>query len=104
MKQITQENSSILKQSQNLIFIHSPFCRTCQLAKDILLKMEEQAGTSLFYEMNAVLFPTFMQAKKIESVPSLIIQLEDGNHHVFYSIKDIEKMAVMWSKYQHANL
>ncbi|MFB1051188.1 thioredoxin [Paraliobacillus sp. JSM ZJ581] len=97
MKQIVKENSHVFNQSQQLIFIYSPFCRTCQLARDILRKVEKQTNAHLFYEMNAGLFPTFMQTNKIGSVPCVYIKFADNTIEKIYSISNIEKIAKTWS-------
>lgn len=55
------------------VFIHSPFCGTCRVARRMLLSVEEMVGKELFTEINAIVHPTFMQGYKIESVPCLLI-------------------------------
>ncbi|CQR46537.1 Thioredoxin [Paraliobacillus sp. PM-2] len=99
MKQITKENMEIINQSKQLIFIYSPFCRSCQLARSMLQKIEYQKNHLLFYEMNAGLFPTFMQKNKVESVPCLYIQLPGGDNEKIYSLKNMEKTANLWTEH-----
>lgn len=75
-----------------LLYIHTPFCGTCHLAKQMLDKIESVHQKDIFYEMNASLFPEFMQEAKVESVPCLFIK-QDGiikeKVYVFHSIPNI---------------
>ncbi|MCT2535930.1 thioredoxin family protein [Aquibacillus koreensis] len=57
-----------------IIFIHTPFCGTCQVARKMLETVEEMKADTSFLEMNASLFPTFMQQQEIASVPCLLIK------------------------------
>ncbi|MRH44700.1 thioredoxin [Aquibacillus halophilus] len=70
VKNLTEIDNSI---SYKYIFVHTPFCGTCQLARRMLNTIEHIWETDLFYEMNASLFPEFMMKKEIKSVPCLII-------------------------------
>jgi len=65
-REIQQDNST------TIIFVHTPFCATCQLAERMLQVMEEVDKSTIFYRMNASLFPTFMNQYQIESVPALL--------------------------------
>ncbi|MGM8365229.1 thioredoxin family protein [Virgibacillus sp. W0181] len=72
LEEITKEQ---LKKDTMFLFIHSPFCGTCHLARKILEQIETNHNKQLFYEMNASLYPEFMQTHKIESVPCLYIKV-----------------------------
>ncbi|MEK3909240.1 MULTISPECIES: thioredoxin family protein [Oceanobacillus] len=74
MQQITEKS---LEQDRMLIYIYTPFCGTCTVARSMLAKIESVHGIDIFYEMNASLYPEFMQENKIESVPCLLIK--EGN-------------------------
>ncbi|WP_246570113.1 thioredoxin family protein [Lentibacillus saliphilus] len=67
-----------LQEDNYLLYIHTPFCGTCHLARTILDKIEAVHGEHIFFEMNASLFPDFMQAAQVESVPCLMIK-QDGH-------------------------
>lgn len=89
MQAITEE---ALNQNHLLLYIHTPFCGTCQIARSFLEKIESVHKQDIFYEMNASLYPEFMQKNKIESVPCLMIK--EGNEikekvYVFESIGNI---------------
>ncbi|WP_368858665.1 thioredoxin family protein [Oceanobacillus saliphilus] len=74
MQQITEET---LNQERMLLYIYTPFCGTCSVARAMLEKIESVHGEDLFYEMNASLHPDFMQENMVESVPCLLIK--EGN-------------------------
>lgn len=89
MQLITDET---LTRDHYLLYIHTPFCGTCALARTMLDKIEAVHQADIFYEMNAALHPDFMQDNKIESVPCLLIK-QDGEIkekvYTFYSIPNI---------------
>ncbi|MFC3041374.1 thioredoxin family protein [Virgibacillus xinjiangensis] len=89
MKQFTNETAD---QEKFLLYIYTPFCGTCQLARGMLEKIESVHKQDIFFEMNASLHPEFMQEKQIESVPCLLIK-EDGEWkekvYTFHSIPNI---------------
>ncbi|GAA0588891.1 thioredoxin family protein [Virgibacillus siamensis] len=89
MQEVTKE---VLQQERFLLYIYTPFCGTCSLARSMLDKIESVHGEHIFYELNASLNPEFMQENKVESVPCLLIK--DGNKvkekiYAFRSISNI---------------
>ena len=76
MKTVTNE---LLNNEDYLLYIHTPFCGTCHLAKTILTQIESAHQQDLFYEMNASLFPDFMQEMYgvITESEEIINQIED---------------------------
>lgn len=86
MQQINEEQ---LEQEHYLLYIYTPFCGTCALAKSMLDKIESVHKQEIFYDMNASLHPKFMQDNEIESVPCLLIK--DGNEikEKIYAFKSI---------------
>lgn len=100
MKEITRE---ILESKTDLLlFIHTPFCGTCHIARSFLEKIESTHQEEIFYEMNASLFPEFMQEMKIESVPCLLI-IRDGEVkekvYTFHSIANIYHYLLTYAPY-----
>ena len=75
-----------------LLYIYTPFCGTCQVARQFLEQIEKTLQEDLFYEMNAMYEADFMQEYKVESVPCLFIY-RDGELqeevYTFYSIQNI---------------
>ncbi|KGX92828.1 thioredoxin [Pontibacillus halophilus JSM 076056 = DSM 19796] len=55
------------------LYIYTPFCGTCKLARKMLDTVEQTLEGATIHEMNASLFPDFMQIYKVESVPCLLI-------------------------------
>ncbi|HLQ98192.1 MAG TPA: thioredoxin family protein [Candidatus Dormibacteraeota bacterium] len=89
MKTVTNE---LLNNEDYLLYIHTPFCGTCHLAKTILTQIESAHQQDLFYEMNASLFPDFMQEMEIKSVPCLLIKKAGEikeTIYVFHSVPNI---------------
>lgn len=90
LQEITEEQ--LEGKDSYLLYIHTPFCGTCHVARSFLEKIEETHKQNIFYEMNASLYPEFMQKYKVESVPCLFIK--DKNEvkekvYTFYSIPNI---------------
>lgn len=71
MKELTATTDH--KLFNRFVFVHSPFCGTCRVARKMLLAVEEMANEELITEVNATLHPSLMQEYKIESVPCLLI-------------------------------
>lgn len=91
---LLQEITAELLEEKNdyLLFIHTPFCGTCHVARSFLEKIEKTHQQDIFYEMNASLHPDFMQKYKVESVPCLFIMKENEvkeKVYTFYSISNI---------------
>lgn len=98
MKKATDD---MLQSDHYILFIHSPFCGTCQLARAMLDHIEAVHKQDIFLEMNAALHPEFMQENKIESVPCLLI-MDQGKIaekvYVFHSIANIYHVLL---QYEH---
>lgn len=96
--------NGILNQESYFLYIHTPFCGTCHMARTLLNQIESAHEQTIFYEMNASLFPTFMQEMEIESVPCLLIKV-DGKIkekvYVFHSVPNIYHYLL---KYNHEAL
>ncbi|MGM8215309.1 thioredoxin family protein [Bacillaceae bacterium W0354] len=75
MNEIDRDKVQFLinKKNYHILFVNSPFCGTCKVARNMLLYIEETIGSEKFYELNAVLAPEFMQKYTIMSVPCLIV-------------------------------
>lgn len=90
MKEITNE---LLNEKKDLLlYIHTPFCGTCQIARKMLEQIEEIHKKQLFYEMNASLFPEFMQENKVESVPCLLIKAHGEIKERVYAFRSVSNM------------
>ncbi|SDQ27845.1 Thioredoxin [Virgibacillus subterraneus] len=99
MQQINEEQ---LEQDHYLLYIYTPFCGTCALAKSMLDKIESVHKQDIFYDMNASLHPEFMQDNQIESVPCLLIK--DGNEikEKIYAFKSIANIYSYLMDYEPA--
>lgn len=92
---ITRETIQLVEQSDKMIFIYTPFCGTCHLARKILEEIEVASkGNITFYELNAGLFPEVMQQKRIESVPCLLLttNAEPSKIYSFESLGELNSL------------
>lgn len=96
MQLFTEE---IEKQESYLLYIYSPFCGTCHLARSILETIEEVHGNTLFAEMNASIEPEFMQQHEIESVPCLLIKHKHEIKEKIYTFHSVAHMYTYVHRY-----
>ncbi len=83
---------AVLRKDAYLLYIHTPFCGTCHLARAILEEIEATFKKDVFYEMNASLYTDYMMTHKVESVPTLLIKDEGEvkrKIYTFYSTPNI---------------
>jgi len=97
LQQITNE---LLNQERFLLYIHTPFCGTCHLARSMLAQIESVHKSDIFYEMNASLFPEFMQDTQVESVPCLLIKENNEIKEKVYAFKSIPNIYSYLVKYK----
>lgn len=97
MRKITNEQ---LEKEHYLLYVHTPFCGTCQLARSMLSKIETVHKENIFYEMNASLHPEFMQDNQIESVPCLLIKESNEVKEKVYAFKSIPHIYTFLMKYK----
>jgi thiol-disulfide isomerase/thioredoxin len=91
---LQQISETILKEERFLLYIHTPFCGTCHLARTMLAQIETVHKKDVFYEMNAALFPEFMQKAEVESVPCLLIM---DNHKIKEKVYAFKSVANIYS-------
>ncbi|SFA90454.1 Thioredoxin [Lentibacillus halodurans] len=84
-----QINDEVLKEDCYLLYIYTPLCGTCALARTMLDKIESVHQQDIFYEMNASLNSDFLQETKIESVPCLLIKEGGEIREKVYAFKSI---------------
>lgn len=82
-----------------LLYIHTPFCGTCHLARQILEQIESVLQKQLFFELNASLHPQFMEENKIESVPCLLIKRNGEIKEKIYTFHSISNILYFVTKY-----
>lgn len=95
---LLQKNDYQLKGAQ-YIFIYSPFCGTCHLARKMLDTIEAMWDEPFFYEMNAALHPNIMASYQIESVPCLLITKKGRVLRKIYAFHSVPYMYQEISKY-----
>ncbi|WLR49372.1 thioredoxin family protein [Halobacillus litoralis] len=77
---------------RTLIFVHSPFCATCHLARQMLTTLEAVFNREVFMEMNASLHPEWMQHYKIKSVPCLLVTSGGEVEEKIYAFHSVSYM------------
>lgn len=97
-----QVTDNILEHEHYLLYIYTPFCGTCALARTMLDKIESVHGETVFTKMNASLNPAFMQENKIESVPCLLIKDDNEIKEKVYAFKSIPNIYSYLLKYEPA--
>lgn len=97
MQQISEQN---LNQKRFLLYIYTPFCGTCSVARAMLEKIEAIHQEDIFYEMNASLYPEYMQENKIESVPCLLIKECDEIKEKIYAFQSTGNIYSYLMKYK----
>lgn len=99
MKEI---NAEVLNEDSYLLFIYTPFCGTCHVARMFLEQIEKTLRQDIFYEMNASYYPEFMQQYKVESVPCLLIKKAGvvvEKVYAFHSIQNIYHYLIEHARY-----
>lgn len=82
-------SSEHLADETYLLYIHTPFCGTCHIARKMLEQIEVALNEQLFFELNASFHSDFMEEMKIESVPCLIIKKDDKIKEKIYTFHSI---------------
>lgn len=97
MQAVTDEK---LNQTHYFLYIYTPFCGTCQLARTMLDQIESVHKQDIFLEMNASLHPEFMQEAQVESVPCLLIVDEGKIKEKVYAFHSIPNIYTYLLKYE----
>lgn len=82
-----------------LLYVHTPFCGTCHVARQMLEQIETVLKRQLFYELNASLHPQFMEDMKIESVPCLFIKHQGEIKEKIYTFHSISNLLFFITKH-----
>ena len=97
LKEVTND---ILMNESYIIYVYTPFCATCHIASSMLKQIEAAHKTEIFYQMNASLFPEFMQELKIESVPCLLIKVNNEVKEKVYTFHSVPNIYTYLIKYK----
>lgn len=89
-----------LEQSEYLLYIYTPFCGTCSVAKGMLEKIETVHKENLFLTMNASLHPEFMLENEVKSVPCLLIKQKNEIKEKVYAFKSIGNLYTYLLEYK----
>ncbi|WP_186578172.1 thioredoxin family protein [Aquibacillus kalidii] len=99
MKEITFEQLTNPLIERQFVFVHTPFCGTCKLARKLIEPLESMEAIGTIYEMNASLQPQYMKDNFIKSVPCLL-HLKKGEvankMYSFESVTNIYEHLTLW--------
>ncbi len=73
MKEIEEHEFKEIEDDLFLLYLYTPFCGTCQLAKKMLAVVDAMQPDVPFYENNLNYSPGFAKAFEIESVPCFLL-------------------------------
>ncbi|APH03775.1 thioredoxin family protein [Bacillus weihaiensis] len=76
MKEWNEKKLLINDKGLMLLYLYTPMCGTCQLAKKMLTVVDELISTTI-YQVNLNYFPEDAKALGIESVPCMLVY-QDG--------------------------
>lgn len=91
MKEIQKDQFEHLWKGETplFLFVHTPFCGTCQLAENMLRMIENKVSALQIYKLNASLYPDFMEQYQITSVPCLLIVKSGEVQEIFYAFHSV---------------
>lgn len=94
LKQLDEDLEGVFK-----LFIHTPFCGTCHIARKMLSTLEEVWQQEIFIDVNASLHPEFMERFKVESVPCLLIIQGNEVKERIYAFQSVPYLYGILEKY-----
>ncbi|MTH53895.1 thiol reductase thioredoxin [Bacillus mangrovi] len=64
---------ALMEQETFILYLYTPFCGTCQLAKRMLEVVDETLPDVSFYKADLNYLPGFAEEWEVESVPCLLV-------------------------------
>ncbi|WP_152655126.1 thioredoxin family protein [Oceanobacillus sp. CFH 90083] len=95
-----QFNEAEMNHHRLILYIYTPFCGTCTVARAMLEKIERLHNENIFTEMNASMHPDFMQYHQIESVPCLAVMEEGKVLEKVYTLQSTANIYQYLMKYR----
>ncbi|MBM7570985.1 thioredoxin family protein [Aquibacillus albus] len=90
MTEIERENFvKVINKPVVFVYVHTPMCGTCKLARKMLEAVEAISEDYHFHELNASLYPQFLQKNRIKSVPCLLIMKNGKVKETIYSFESV---------------
>lgn len=83
MQAMTDE---VMQSGNYLLFIYTPICGTCSVARAMLENIEKIHKQPIFYEMNANFEEDFMHEHLVEQVPCLFIMQDHEVKEKIYTL------------------
>ncbi|WP_353854618.1 thioredoxin family protein [Bacillus sp. Bos-x628] len=95
MKEIEEHELKEIKDDLFLLYLYTPFCGTCQLAKKMLTVVDTMQPDVPFYENNLNYSPGLAKGFEIESVPCFLLFKEGKivqKGYAFHSVPYLHEM------------
>ncbi|MCK0472063.1 thioredoxin family protein [Halalkalibacter sp. APA_J-10(15)] len=93
-------NERLAKREDLFVFIYTPLCGTCTVAKKMLEVVEEMLPMVKIYTININQAPTFAQKWQVKSVPALYI-FQKGfsvkQIYAFHSIMHVHQLLLPYT-------
>lgn len=96
LREITEK---ILNEKDLLLYIHTPFCATCHIARSFVEQIEGAINREVFYEMNASFYPDFMEEERIKNVPCLYIRRNGEAKEKIYTFHSVANIVHVLANY-----
>ncbi|MCM3651550.1 thioredoxin family protein [Metabacillus litoralis] len=96
-----EKRFNLPKQGVTYLYLYTPMCGTCQVAKRMLSVVEELFPTIRIYSLNLNYFPSEAKELEIESVPCLLILengLEKERVYAFQSVGFLHELIKKYSR------
>jgi hypothetical protein len=71
------------------VFVHTPLCGTCGVARRMLEVVEQIRPNYPLYAANLNLMPNMAQVYRIESVPCLLLKSKEGEWSKLYRFSSV---------------
>ncbi|MGD7006709.1 thioredoxin family protein [Metabacillus sp. 84] len=82
--------SSLIEEDRLILYLYTPFCGTCQLAKRMLTVVDETVPETDIHMANLNYLPGFPERWEVESVPCLLIFEKGKLHTKQYAFQSVE--------------
>ncbi|MCM3761282.1 thioredoxin family protein [Alkalihalobacillus oceani] len=102
MKEISGEQlkrSIARREELTIVFVHTPLCGTCKLARNMLELVEESLHGLPLVSININEAPWFAQEWKIESVPCLLVFQKGLGVERVYAFRSLPYLHTLLKKY-----
>ncbi|KKI93508.1 thioredoxin [Bacillus sp. SA1-12] len=95
-KQLMIQNEGLV-----LLYLYTPMCGTCQVAKRMLTVIDELLPSIVIHSVNLNYFPNEAKELEIESVPCLLIYNDGKEMERVYAFQSVSYLHELIKQYVH---